>query len=148
ARAASASTARIQSIVATLLVGGDSSSLLSTSAGVFQPSVLRGRLLSVSATALRWLWFQRAKSVPLGKYWRSKPLVFSLVPRCHGLCGSQKYTWSPVSIRSLACSAISAPWSQVSDRRSCSGRVVIVLAIASRTAPAPCPVSAGPFFTL
>ena len=22
--------------------------------------------------------------------WRSKPLVFSLVPRCHGLCGSQK----------------------------------------------------------
>ena len=22
---------------------------------------------------------------PLGKYWRSSPLVFSLVPRCHGL---------------------------------------------------------------
>jgi RNA-directed DNA polymerase len=31
-----------------------------------------------------------ARSVPLGKYWRSSPLVFSLVPRCHGLCGSQK----------------------------------------------------------
>lgn len=28
------------------------------------------------------------RSVPLGKYWRSSPLVFSLVPRCHGLCGS------------------------------------------------------------
>ena len=24
------------------------------------------------------------------EYWRSSPLVFSLVPRCHGLCGSQK----------------------------------------------------------
>jgi hypothetical protein len=30
------------------------------------------------------------RSVPLGKYWCSSPLVFSLVPRCHGLCGSQK----------------------------------------------------------
>ena len=30
------------------------------------------------------------RSVPLGKYCRSSPLVFSLVPRCHGLCGSQK----------------------------------------------------------
>jgi hypothetical protein len=28
--------------------------------------------------------------VPLGKYWRSSPLVFSLVPRCQGLCGSQQ----------------------------------------------------------
>jgi hypothetical protein len=25
------------------------------------------------------------RSVPFGKYWRSNPLVFSLVPRCHGL---------------------------------------------------------------
>ena len=65
--------------------------------------------------------------MPFGKYWRSSPLVFSLVPRCHGLCGSQKYTGRPVSIRSCACWAISAPWSQVSDRRSCSGSVVIVL---------------------
>ena len=29
------------------------------------------------------------RSVPFGKYCRSRPLVFSLVPRCHGLCGSQ-----------------------------------------------------------
>ena len=50
-------------------------------------------------------------------------------------------------MRSCACWAISAPWSQVSDRRSCSGRVVIVAAIASRTASAPCPASAGPFLT-
>jgi hypothetical protein len=26
----------------------------------------------------------------LGKYWRSRPLVFSLLPRCQGECGSQK----------------------------------------------------------
>jgi hypothetical protein len=32
------------------------------------------------------------KSVPFGKYCRSRPLVFSFDPRCHGLCGSQKYT--------------------------------------------------------
>ena len=30
--------------------------------------------------------------MPLGKYWRNKPLVFSLVPRCHGLCGSAGQT--------------------------------------------------------
>lgn len=30
------------------------------------------------------------RSVPFGKYWRSRPLVFSLVARCHGLCGSAK----------------------------------------------------------
>ena len=34
--------------------------------------------------------------MPLGRYWRSSPLVFSLLPRCHGECGSQKYTWMPV----------------------------------------------------
>jgi hypothetical protein len=37
--------------------------------------------------------------------------------------------------------------SHVSDRRSCSGRVVIVRVMASRTAAAPWPASAGPFFT-
>ena len=30
------------------------------------------------------------RSVPFGKYWRSSRFVFSLVPRCHGLRGSQK----------------------------------------------------------
>jgi putative transposase len=60
------------------------------SAGVFQPRVLRGRLLSAAATAARSPGLWRLRSVPLGKYWRSRPLVFSLVPRCQGLCGSQK----------------------------------------------------------
>ena len=58
---------------------------LSASAGVLQPSVLRGRLLSAAATAARSSASWRARSVPLGKYWRSSPLVFSLLPRCHGL---------------------------------------------------------------
>ena len=39
------------------------------------------------------------------------------------------------------------PWSHVSDRRSCPGEVVIVRTIASRTASAPSPASAGPFFS-
>ncbi len=30
------------------------------------------------------------------RYWRSKPLVFSQVLRYQGLCGSQKYTRTPV----------------------------------------------------
>jgi hypothetical protein len=30
------------------------------------------------------------RSVPLGRCWRSKPLVFSFEPRCQGAWGSQK----------------------------------------------------------
>ena len=30
------------------------------------------------------------RSVPLGKYWRRSPLVFSFDPRCQGAWGSQK----------------------------------------------------------
>ena len=48
------------------------------------------RVLRASATASRSSRLCRARSVPLGKYWRSRPLVFSLVPRCQGLWGSQK----------------------------------------------------------
>ena len=43
----------------------------------------------------------------------------------------------PHSIRNRACWAISAPWSQVSNRRSCSGSVAIAAVIASRAAAAP-----------
>src|SRR3954451_15660331 len=63
---------------------------VSTSAGVFHPSALRGRPFSVAATAASSSALWRARSVPLGKYWRSSPLVFSLVARCQGLRGSQK----------------------------------------------------------
>jgi hypothetical protein len=46
--------------------------------------------LRAAETAARSSRLCRDKSVPLGKLCRSRPLVFSLVPRCHGLCGSQK----------------------------------------------------------
>jgi hypothetical protein len=55
-------------------------------------------------------------------------LVFSLVPRCHGECGSQKYTSIPVETEKSACRAISFPWSQVTDLRMNSGRVSIFIA--------------------
>ena len=65
---------------------------LNLSAGVSYSRVFRGRSLRDLATAfnLAWLWTDR--SVPFGKYWRSNLLVFSLLPLCHGLCGSQKNT--------------------------------------------------------
>lgn len=58
--------------------------------GFIQPSVCRGRLLSSRAMASRSSWLCTERSVRFGKYWRSSPLVFSLLPRCQGLCGSQK----------------------------------------------------------
>jgi heparanase len=81
---------RIQSVAATPSFPADTSKWSSASAGVFQSSVLRGRELRAAATAAISSALFVLRSVPLGKYWRSSPLVFSLVPRCHGLCGSQK----------------------------------------------------------
>ena len=49
------------------------------------------------------------KSVPLGKYWRTKPLVFLLVPRCQGLCGSVKKMWIASRWANRSCSAVSFP---------------------------------------
>jgi hypothetical protein len=49
-----------------------------------------GLALSAAATAAISRALCVLRSVPFGKYCRSSPLVFSLVPRCHGLCGSQK----------------------------------------------------------
>src|SRR5215203_3614149 len=81
---------RIQAVVATSIVFIHNSSASSASAGVLQPSVFLGRALRAAATAAISSALWTLRSVPLGKYWRSSPLVFSLVPRCHGLCGSQK----------------------------------------------------------
>lgn len=53
-----------------------------TSAGVFQPKTLRGRLLSSWTNLAISISLSSSKSVPLGKYSRISPLVFSLVPRC------------------------------------------------------------------
>ena len=60
------------------------------SAGVFHPRAFRGLELRVIATAAMSSALCALRSVPFGKYWRSRPLVFSFVPRCHGLRGSQK----------------------------------------------------------
>src|SRR3954470_5723380 len=81
---------RIQTVVATPVTFTHDSRSSSASAGVFQPSVFLGRALRAAATAdiSSALWMLR--SVPFGKYCRSNPFVFSLVPRCQGLCGSQK----------------------------------------------------------
>jgi len=71
---------------------------LNTSEGFIQSSVCRGRELSWRATAARSAREYRLRSAPFGKYWRRSPFVFSLLPRCHGLCGSQKYTSILVSM--------------------------------------------------
>ncbi len=50
----------------------------------------RGRALILAATSAKRSGLWRFRLVPLGKYWRMSPLVFSLEPRCHGECASQK----------------------------------------------------------
>ena len=93
------------------------------SAGVRQPSVLRGRPLSAAATAAR-----SSAAVPgeVGAFGEVLAQAARWCSRwCRAATGSadrRSRPAGPVSIRSLACSAISAPWSQVSDRRSCSGQ--------------------------
>src|SRR6478609_3156782 len=51
-----------------------------------------------------------------GKCSQTMRLRFSLLPRSYGECGWAKYTGSPVAVMS-ACRAISAPQSQVGERR-------------------------------
>jgi hypothetical protein len=58
--------------------------------GVLSPRHRRGRSLSSAATLPSWSAVHALRSVPFGKYWRSRPLVFSLLPRCQGECGSAK----------------------------------------------------------
>src|SRR3546814_6150396 len=61
-----------------------------TAMGHLKSKRLRGRMFSCSAMASSFSWLCTDRSVPLGKYWRIRPLMFSLLPRCQGLCGSQK----------------------------------------------------------
>lgn len=76
-------------------------------------------------------WNER--SVPFGKYSRRSPLVFSLLPRCQGECGSQKQIGIPVAIEISWWRDISAPWSQVVERRRCSGRAFIAVIMVAAT---------------
>ena len=98
---------------------------------------LRGVVFSALATAwISWA-LHRDRSVPLGKYCRRRPFVFSFVPRCHGLRGSAKKTFTPDSIVNRAWSDSSLPRSQVNDCFRWAGRVVTVFlsALAMVTAP-------------
>ena len=64
-----------------------------------------------------------AKSVPLGKNCRIRPLVFSFVPRCHAQYGFAKKIFNAVSIANCSCSANSLPLppivGEVAARTSC-----------------------------
>lgn len=101
-------------------------------------SVSRGRSFSTKATAAKCSGPCARRSVPLGgRYWRSNPLVFSLLGRCHGECGSQRNTGIPSSCAISACSAVSRPWSQVNDRRSSTDSCATVATSAARTSRAP-----------
>ena len=64
--------------------------------------------------------------------------MFSFDGRCHGLAFWQKYTGMPSAAVISWCSAISLPWSQVSDRRSRGGSWQNAAISASRTASAVC----------
>ena len=65
-------------------------SFLKTSCGVKNPRVFRGRSFSISCAFLMFANVTFEKSVPLGKNWRIKALVFSLVPRSQGEWGCAK----------------------------------------------------------
>ncbi len=68
----------------------DATHWLNRSAGVSKFNVSLGLSLSRLATAFSRFWWTFERSIPFGKYCRSRPLVFSLELRCQGLCGSQK----------------------------------------------------------
>src|SRR6202050_2165052 len=81
----------------------------SLSAGVLNPRVFLGRWFRRSATLFNCDCVNPDTSLPLGKYCRSNPLVFSLLPRCQGLLGSQKYTFTSVATEKFTWLVISLP---------------------------------------
>jgi hypothetical protein len=58
--------------------------------GVRSPRQRRGRSFSSAAMLSSCSALQAVRSVPFGRYCRSRPFVFSLVGRCQGECGSAK----------------------------------------------------------
>ena len=86
-------------------------------AGVMKSRVFRGRPLSSAAMASSSSWVRSAKRYLRGRYWRNRPLVFSWVPRCPGLRGSQKNTGTPLatSIGALICVSPTTTESQPSS---------------------------------
>jgi hypothetical protein len=72
----------LQAVIATTVVNA--------SDGVFHPRDCRGRWLRAWAMVSRSPSECSRRLVPLGRYWRSSPLVFSLEPRCQGERASAK----------------------------------------------------------
>ena len=85
----------------------------------------------------------RLRSVLFGRYWRSNPLVFSLVPRCQGEYASQKNTGIPVAVVKSACRAISLPRSQVNVQRIGAGSMLKVSMSAAITFSLLAPCGSG-----
>jgi len=51
---------------------------------------LSGPSVQAESNRIQLVLVRLDRSMPRGKYRRRRPLVFSLLPRCLGLCGSQK----------------------------------------------------------
>ena len=59
-------------------------------AGLVEPEAFAGSVVELIRDLVELGLAQLPQLSALGKYWRRSPLVFSLDPRCHGACGSQK----------------------------------------------------------
>lgn len=84
-----------------------------TSMGVLKPRVFRGRLLRSLTASSTCDWVTVLKSVPLGKYCRNNPLVFSFNPRSHECYGRAKYTSTLSALAMASCPENSVPLSKV-----------------------------------
>ena len=102
-------------------------------------SVLRGRVLSSSATAASRSASWTAQVGSLREVLAQQP-VGVLVARAAatGWPSRRSTPACPSAAAISACNAISLPWSQVSDRRRCGGRSFNASMTASRTASAVC----------
>ena len=74
---------RDRRILAVMATGSSESPL----GGVGEGQALAGSVGELGGDGVEVGPVTGAKSVPLGNYWRSRPFVFSLEPRCHGVCG-------------------------------------------------------------
>ena len=81
---------RIPVVVANQMVMSCSRHRAMSWLGLRSPRQSRGLSFSSVATSRMRPSVTVSKSIPLGKYCRSRPLVFSLLPRCQGEWGSAK----------------------------------------------------------
>lgn len=93
-----------------------------TSAGVLYPRHLRGVALRRSQIDLKYRFVNAVGSDLRGRYRRSRLLVFSTVPFCHGERGSQNHGSAP-GPSFICCHALnSVPRSKVMDWRAWVGK--------------------------